>query len=233
MSTRHRLGVIGCATAAVVAVAAIPAMADPGAGGGRIDAGTTAQLRTELSQLRLLDQQQTMLVRDRLDGDVRSGTVPLRAAEAPAFDKTVAFGLPDGRTVAAAPAAAAAGDTLAVMYDSAGRISQRVEVRTVAGPDASFDTTTWVNDAEPVPENLSAAQLLAVKQALLGPGCWTALAALAGVPLVWLGAAILTAFFAPFVLIPIVALLVFLVDFGTLNLTVAAPVVTLVLCLLA
>ncbi|MFI5779322.1 hypothetical protein [Nocardia sp. NPDC051570] len=191
---------MGCLTVAAVAMAGNPAVvaASPNPIPGSGDPATqVGEARDALSQLHPLDAAETPPLRDRLIHDVETGAVPLHAAEAPAWDKVVAFRLPDERTMVALPFVNAAGDSLGVLYDTNGAISRRIEVRTVTMPDQSIDATIWDNDEAPIDKTYSPSEQhdAATKEVFLGPLCGSTAAAAFFLPLA-------APFLIPFVFIP-------------------------------
>ncbi|MFI5777256.1 hypothetical protein [Nocardia sp. NPDC051570] len=167
---RSSVVLMGCLTVTAVAMAGRPAIAvaepapTPGSGNVAIDPGSldprlAGELRDALAQLHPLDPGETASMRDRAVRDVRAGVVPWRSAEMPAWDRAAAFGLPDGRTLVAAPPATATGDSLGVLYDADGTVSHHTETHPVTHPDESATVTVWTDDAAPVERAFTADQL--------------------------------------------------------------------------
>ncbi|WP_405166694.1 hypothetical protein OG203_17305 [Nocardia sp. NBC_01499] len=64
-----------------------------------------------------------------------------------------------GSTLITAPAAAASGDSITVLYNPDGTVSHQLEMATTPHPDNSAEVTAWVDNGEPEHSSFTADQL--------------------------------------------------------------------------
>ncbi|RDI66316.1 hypothetical protein [Nocardia pseudobrasiliensis] len=114
--------------------------------------------------------------RDALVAEIRD--LPLSSARA-AWDETAAFRLPAGRSATITPLTATNG-ALAVLFAADGTIIHHAETDLVPGTDGDAAVTTRIDvrpaETHVVPADRLAATTrdIAVREILLGPGCWAA-----------------------------------------------------------